>query len=316
MGSMTDKPFPSAALHGAVDLSGLARPAQSGGSAGGTGGASGGGGDQLVRQVDDVSFGEAVQQSTQVPVLFAVWSGSRPQSKEHVDTLAKVVRTYGGRIVLTTADIDQAMQIRQALQVQQVPMVLALLQGQPLPLYTGDQPEEAIRQVIDKVLEAAAANGVTGTVDAGDQTQDDEPEQEPENPLHQQAYDAIEAGDYAAAVTAYEQALKENPADEEARLGLGQVQLLERTEGVDLAQARDAAAAAPTDVAKQAVVADLDVLGGHVEDAFQRLIDLVKATSGDERNAAREHLVGLFDVVGASDPRVKKARMALMSALY
>ena len=97
---------------------------------------------------------------------------------------------------------------------------------------------------------------------------------------------------------------------------MGQVTLLKRTEGVDLQQARAAAADAPTDVAKQTTVADLDVLGGHIEDAFARLIDLVKATSGDERNQAREHLIGLFDVVGATDPRVKKARTSLMSALY
>ncbi|TWP36537.1 tetratricopeptide repeat protein [Leekyejoonella antrihumi] len=310
---MTDKPLTSAALHGAVDLSSLARPAAGAGASAGPAG----GGDQLVREVDDVTFGDAVQQSTQVPVIFAVWSGSRPASKDHVDLLAKVVRSYAGRVVLATADIDRAMQIRQALQVQEVPMVLALLQGQPLPLYAGDQSEEAVRQVVDKVLEAAAANGVTGTVAAGDEGTGDAPEAEPEMPLlHRQAYDAIEAGDYGAAVTAYEQALVENPNDQDARLGLGQVQLLERTDGVDLAQARAAAADAPTDVAKQAMVADLDVLGGHVEDAFQRLIELVRATTEEERNAAREHLVGLFDVVGVSDPRVKTARRALMSALY
>ncbi len=312
MGAMSDNPMNRPSLHGAVDLSGLGQPATP--AAGG--GSAGTGGGRLVREVDDRSFGDVAQQSTTVPVIFAVYSGSRPESKQHVDTLAAVVRSYGGRVVLACADIDQAMQIRQALQVQQVPMVLALLQGQPLPLYAGDQPEDTIRQVVDKVLEAAAANGVTGTVDAGDEPAE-EPEAEEElSPLHQQAYDAIEAGDYAAAITAYEQALKDDPEDEEARLGLGQVKLLRRTEGVDLAAARAAAADAPTDVAKQAVVADLDVLGGHVEDAFTRLIDLVKATAGDERNAAREHLVELFDVVGASDPRVKKARMALMSALY
>ncbi len=296
-----------ASLHGAVDLSGLAKPAAPAGG--------GGGGDQVVREVDDRSFGEVAQQSTQVPVIFAVYSGSRPESKQHVDTIASVVRSYGGRIVLASADIDKAMQIRQALQVQQVPMVLALLQGQPLPLYAGDQPEDAIRQVIDKVLEAAQANGVTGTVQAGEEPVQEADEEEL-SPLQQQAYDAIEAGDFDTAVTAYEQALKENPDDEDARLGLGQVKLLRRTDGVDLNAARAAAADAPTDVAKQTVVADLDVLGGHVEDAFARLIDLVKATSGDERNAAREHLVELFDVVGSTDERVKKARMALMSALY
>ncbi|WP_265444874.1 tetratricopeptide repeat protein [Flexivirga meconopsidis] len=312
---MTDQPITPASLRGAVDLSSLARPAGSSSSAPGAGGAS----DDIVISVDDATFGEVMQTSTQVPVILALWSGARPKSKEHIDLLATEVRSYDGRLQLATVDIDRAMQIRQALQVQQVPMVLAVLQGQPLPLYAGDQPADAIRQVLDKVLEAAQANGVTGRLDAapaGEQAEADDAA-EPELPeTHQRAFDAIEQGDYDAAVVAYEEALAANPADDEARLGLGQVKLLKRTDGVDLTQAREAAAAAPTDVAKQTVVADLDLLGGHVEDAFTRLIDLVKATTGDERNAARQHLIELFDVVGPTDERVKKARTALMSALY
>ncbi|NNG39339.1 tetratricopeptide repeat protein [Flexivirga sp. ID2601S] len=313
---MTDQPITPASLRGAVDLSGLARPAASPTSAPGAGGADG-----IVVAVDDTTFPEVMQTSTRVPVILALWSGARPKSKEHIDLLANEVRSYDGRLQLATVDIDRAMQIRQALQVQQVPMVLAVLQGQPLPLYVGDQPAEAVRQVLDKVLEAAQANGVTGRLDVApsdDATADgDEASAEPELPeTHQRAFDAIEQGDYDAAVAAYEEALAADPADDEARLGLGQVKLLKRTDGVDLAQAREAAAAAPTDVAKQTVVADLDLLGGHVEDAFTRLVDLVKATTGDERNAARQHLIELFDVVGPTDERVKKARTALMSALY
>ncbi|WP_446664491.1 tetratricopeptide repeat protein [Flexivirga sp. B27] len=314
---MTDQPITPASLRGAVDLSALSRPATPAGGAPGTG-APGGGSDALVIAVDDATFGDAMQTSATVPVILALWSGARADSKTHIDALAEEVRSYAGRLQLATVDIDVSLQIRQALQVQQVPMVLAVLAGQPVPLYVGDQPADAIRQVLDKVLEAAAANGVTGTLDAAPQESgDQETAAEPELPAtHQQAFDAIERGDYDAATAAYEQALKDNPADDEARLGLGQVGLLKRTSGVDLNTAREEAAAAPTDVAKQTLVADLDVLGGHIEDAFTRLIDLVKATTGDERNAAREHLVQLFDVVGPADERVKKARTALMSALY
>jgi len=311
---MTDQPITPASLRGAVDLSALARPATpaSGATAG-----SGGDADNLVIAVDDTTFADAMQTSTAVPVIVALWSASRPASKDHVDTLAQVVRSYDGRMQLATVDIDRALQIRQALQVQQVPMVLAILAGQPAPLYVGDQPADAVRQVLDKVLEAAAANGVNGRLEGAGDGEAAEQEAEPELPeTHQRAFDAIEAGDFDAAAAAYEQALKDNPADDEARLGLGQVTLLKRTAGVDLNAARADAAEAPTDVEKQTLVADLDVLGGHIEDAFARLIDLVKATTGDERNAAREHLVQLFDVVGPTDDRVKKARTALMSALY
>ena len=144
-----------------------------------------------------------------------------------------------------------------------------------------------------------------------------EAEVEPElPPLHQEAFDAIERDDLDAASAAYVKALVQNPADEEATIGLAQVKLMQRTAGADLQAARAAAAQAPTDVAAQILVADLDVLGGHVEDAFVRLIDTVRATEGDERNTVREHLVELFLVVGAQDERVQKARRALMSALF
>lgn len=316
---MSDQPITPASLRGAIDLSGLAKkPARPAAPAGAPGpGPTASGNDQLVREVDDVTFGDAVEQSMDVPVIFALYSGARPASRDHIDTLATIVREYAGRLVLANADIDVAMQIRQALQVQQVPMVLALVKGQPLPLYSGEQPQDAVREVFDKVLEAAAANGVTGRVPVGDGPAAAAQPEEPEvSPLHEAAFSAIEAGDFDAAAEAYEQALAADPKDEEAALGLGQVRLLQRTDGVDLHQARADAAAAPTDVAKQTVVADLDILGGHVEDAFVRLVDLVRVTSGDERNAARQHLLSLFDVVGAADPRVKKARTALMSALY
>ncbi|WP_245933962.1 tetratricopeptide repeat protein [Branchiibius hedensis] len=195
-------------------------------------------------------------------------------------------------------------------------MVLALIKGQPLPLYMGPQPADAVRGVFDQVLQAAQQAGVTGTVPVeGAPPAAQEPESD-EDPLLAQAYDAIEAGDYDAAIAAYDQLLATNPEDEGARLGRGQVLLLQRTADLDATTVREAAAQNPTDVAAQTQVADLDLLGGHVEDAFARLIDLVRATSGDDRSAAREHLIGLFDIIGSTDERVKKARTALMSALY
>lgn len=313
---MSNNPLNAAALRGAVDLSALAKPARPAAPPAGAPTSAAGG--SYVVEVDDRSFNDAAQQSMQVPVLLALWSSSQAQSRAHVDALGAIVNSYDGRLLLAVADITQALQLRQALQVQQVPMVLAIIGGQPLPLYVGEQSDENVRAVLDQVLQAAAQNGITGRAQgfaapAEGEVQDAE---EPLNQHHEEAYRAIESGDYDAAISAYQAALQANPDDEEARLGMGQVTLLKRTEGVDLNTARAEAAAAPTDVPKQTMVADLDLLGGHVEDAFARLIDLVKATSGDERNQAREHLIGLFDVVGASDPRVKKARTALMSALY
>ena len=314
---MPEKPLTAASLRGAVDLSALAKPAVSARPSGAAKPGASVPAAGLVQEVDDQSFGAAVEMSLDVPVILAVYSGARPASQQHVDELAGIVGEYAGRLVLATADIDTAMQIRQALQVQQVPMVLALIKGQPLPLYMGPQPADAVRGVFDQVLQAAQQAGVTGTVPVEGASEVDAQEPEPdEDPLLTQAYDAIETGDYDAAITAYDQLLASNPDDEGARLGRGQVLLLQRTADLDATAVREAAAQNPTDVAAQTQVADLDLLGGHVEDAFARLIDLVRATAGDERTAAREHLIGLFDIIGSTDERVKKARTALMSALY
>jgi len=178
--------------------------------------------------------------------------------------------------------------------------------------------EDQISAVVDQVLALAAQHGVTGTV-SGQEPADAGEEAEPEPPLpplHQRAFDAIEADDLDGAAEAYREALTQNPADTEARLGLAQVGLLQRTKGVDPQAARAAAASAPADVDAQILVADLDLLGGHVDDAFARLVDTVRVTSDAERNRAREHLVELFDIVGATDERVAKARKALMSTLF
>jgi putative thioredoxin len=124
------------------------------------------------------------------------------------------------------------------------------------------------------------------------------------------------AGDIDAAVAEYQKLVDANPADAEAAGGLAMARLIQRTQGVDLSASRAAAADSPDDLDAQTLAADLDLLGGHVDDAFGRLIDLVRRTSGDERDAARTHLIGLFAAVGNEDPRVLKARRDLASALF
>src|SRR5690606_30069381 len=164
---------------------------------------------------------------------------------------------------------------------------------------------------VRQILQIAAQSGMQ----VGE-PRESAPEPEPLPPLHQEAYDAIEREDYDAAVAAYDKALKENPKDAEAKAGRAQVRLMARTRGADLNAVRSAAAASADDVDAQLAVADLDVLGGAVEDAFARLLDVVKATSGEERDRVRERLVELFDVVGGEDERVIAARRALAAALY
>lgn len=301
-------------VRGAVDLSGLGRPATP--PPGTPGGLPTPG--PYVTDVDTEGFAALVQSSTQHPVVVLLWASWSEASIGLARDLGALADEYGGRLLLARIDSEANPQVAAAFQAQSVPSVVAVLAGQPLPLFQGVPQLDQVRGVLDQVLEAAAANGVTGTVaPRGDvPEQPAEPEEPPLPPLHQAAYDAIERDDLPAAAAAYEQALRENPRDDMARAGLAQVGLLSRTRDVDLAAVRRAAADAPADVDAQLAVADVDVLGGQVEDAFARLVDTVRVTAGPDRERVRVRLVELFDVVGTDDPRVAAARRALASALY
>jgi len=314
---MSHQPFTAAALRGAVDLSSLKRPAQPAGPASGAASTSADAAG-LVIEGTDATIRDVIAASDRHPVVMVLWSPRLQESADFVASFGAVARRYAGRFQLVTVDVDANPTILQAFQVQAVPVSFAFVQSQPVPLFEGVQPEAQITAIIDQVLALAAQHGVTGTVAAGEvAAAEDEDEQEPPlPPLHQKAFDAIESGDLDGAAAAYREALAQSPADTDAKLGLAQVGLLQRTQGVDLQTARAAAAAAPTDVDAQILVADLDLLGGHVEDAFLRLIDTVRVTADADRNTVREHLVELFEVVGVTDERVVRARKSLMSALF
>lgn len=303
---MTQPSVPTRATRGAVDLTGLQHDAAPASGAGGRGAA-----DNIHVVGTDANFNEIVGRSVRVPSLLVLVSKRLPESVVFLGTVIDIARSLQGRVQVVSVDLDGNPGLLQTLRVQSVPVTMGLLQGQAIPMFDGVATEAEVRAIVDQFLQVAVQQGVTGRVEvAAPET----PEELP--PLHQEAFDAIERGDYAGARTAYGKALAQNPKDHEAEVGLAQVGLLERTADADLTAAREAAAANPDDVAAQTLVADLDLLGGHVEDAFGRLIDLVKRTSGDERTAARDHLVQLFAVIGNADDRVKKARTALMSALF
>lgn len=280
--------------------------------------------DGLVVEVTPATLQQALTRTVNVAGLLVLWSSGHPQTRQLIDTVAAVAARQEGRVLVLTADLTGHPELLQAFQpllVQAfgqptVPATFGLLQGQPVPLFPGIADEGQVAQAVEQLLQAAVQNGITGRVDLGPLPEGAEAEEEALSPLHEAAYEAIERGDLTAAAQAYEQAIAANASDDDARLGLAQVRLMERTQGVDLNAARAAAAADPSDVEAACVVADLDVLGGHVEDAFTRLVDLVRTSAGEERDRARTHLLGLFDVVGAQDERVRKGRTALMSALF
>ena len=307
---MSQQPF---SRPGAVDLSGL-QGSDVSGTSGGPGPST-----AYAVSVTEQNFQEVLEGSRSAPVLLAFESpGRSPESVRLADDMQTLSNEFEGRFLLGRVDIDAVPQIAQAMQIPSVPLVVLVAQGRPMPLIQDAAPIEELRQAITQVLQQLTASGFTGRHQprSGVGTVDEETGEEQLDPRYIPAQDALERGDIDGAVAEYEKLVAANPADSEAAAGLAMAKLLKRTDGVDLNEARSAAAANPDDVDAQTLVADLDLLGGHVEDAFNRLVDLVRRTTDAERDRARTHLIALFGAVGNEDPRVQRARRDLASALF
>ena len=306
-------PIPPDGLRGAIDLSALVQRSQQPERA------ASGPADPIVFETDDAAFGSTLELSRTVPVVVALWASWSEQSTTLLESLERLVRARGGRIVLAAADADRSPQLVQAFQAQAIPTVVAVVAGQPVPLFAGVQPDDVIDQVFDQLLELAGQHGVAGRVESGEAEEGaaaSEPAEEPLPPLHQEAYDAIERGDFEAAASAYRTAIAQDPRDTLAVAGLAQANLLGRLQGKTLDSIRNAAAASPSDLDAQLDVADLDLSGGHVDDAFDRLLTLFPTLDPERKRMVRERLVELFEVVGVDDPRVITARRRLTNLLY
>ncbi|WP_344234243.1 tetratricopeptide repeat protein [Kribbella hippodromi] len=305
---------------GAIDLSSLRKPAGAPAGAGAPGAAAPGdpaAAGAYVLNVSEPTFqSDVIERSLQVPVVVEFWSPRSQASVALGPVLAKLSTEYAGKFLLARIDIDANPQLAQAVGVQTVPLVIAVLRGQVVPLFQGAVGEPEAKQYLDQLLTVAVANGITGRAEpVGAPAPEEDVEEDAPNPRYEKAENAVGAGDLDGAIAAYEELLKETPNDAEAKSGLARVQLVKRTQDVP-ADIRTRAADNPADVEAQLLVADVDLMGGHVDDAFARLISTVQTTAGDERNAVRLHLLELFEVVGADDDRVIKARRRLMAALF
>ncbi|PYY57750.1 co-chaperone YbbN [Curtobacterium sp. MCSS17_011] len=336
---MSNIPPTPSGLRGAVDLSSLVDRAQRAPQPSGAPAPAGPGGaavpgteagavngadltvPSLVIDVTDATFQDVLELSNVVPVIVDIWAEWCGPCKQLSPILEQLTAEYDGRVVLAKVDADTNPQLVQAFQAQSIPTVAAVIGGRPLGLFVGALPEAQVRDVYEQVLQAAEQNGVSGrvTVDgaaAPADAEQGEPEPEPLPPHHQAAYDAIERGDYATAIEEYKTAILQDPHDQMAVAGLAQVSLLDRLNGRTADEIRAAAAAGPQDVQAQLAVADLDISGGHVDDAFGRLLDLVPTVFGGDREALRVRLVEYFELIGSEDPRVVAARRRLANALY
>jgi len=238
------------------------------------------------------------------PVIVLMWSPRSPESVEMIKTLGKLETDYKGAFALARVDVDANPEVGQAFQTKSVPYAVAIIAEQMVPLFEQSYPEAQVKMVIDKVLTLASEQGI-GEAPA-----------EQIEPEETEALDALESGDYIKAEAAYKKWLARKPAENLAKLGLAQTQLLIRTEGLDLNAVIAQSALTPTDVDLQLRAADVEIVNGGVEAAFSRLLHAIKATTGDERTKVKNHLLQLFALVDPSDPRLAAARKELASALF
>ncbi|WP_432028355.1 tetratricopeptide repeat protein [Streptomyces sp. 1222.5] len=276
----------------------------------------------LVIDVDEAGFErDVLQRSAEVPVVIDFWAEWCEPCKQLSPVLERLAVEYAGRFLLAKIDVDANQMLMQQFGVQGIPAVFAVVAGQALPLFQGVTPEQQIRETLDQLVQVAEQRfGLTGlTVDpdaeAGGAAETGVPVGPYEATLNAAAQ-ALDAGDLGGAIRAYKNVLADDPAHPEAQLGLAQAELLQRVQDFDPQKVRREAAEKPADVDAQIAAADLDLVGGHVEDAFGRLIETVQRTAGDDRDTVRRRLLELFEVVGLDDPRVIGARRALARALF
>jgi len=289
-----NKPIGGSGFGNAFDLSSLKKPAA----------------DQLptvgleVTQENLVS--EFVTKSKEKVVVLLAWSPRSAQSKDILETLGKLEKADNGAWLLGTVNVDTQPEVAQALQVKAVPIAIAIVAEQLLPLFESVPAPEQVRLVINKLLELASQKGV-GSAPVGSTEIPMEPEEEA-------AYAAMEKGDYKAAKLSYEAWLKRKPNEQVAVVGLSQVNLMIRIDGLDpvltLQNAKD------DDLTSQLMCADIQIASGDYEAAFDRLLKVIKSKNGGERDQAKSHLISLFNLVDPTDARLIKARAALASALF
>ncbi|SDU77565.1 putative thioredoxin [Arcanobacterium phocae] len=273
-----------------------------------------------VVDVTEKNLEHVLQTSMSLPVVVVFSAPESEHSLTLVSQLKQVTESYAGRLQLAVVDASVERGVAGAFGVNAVPTAIAMLQGQPVPLFQGLPDEQSLKATVTKLLEAATQYSLTAVLDGDPEGVVPEPEIPP---LHKEGLAALEAGRLDDAHAAYSKALKENPGDEEAKVALHQVELLQRVQDINpptsvlTTSVESANAVAPfTEVEVHLQLADVELSSGNAASAFARILEVVKVTSGDDRDKARTRLLELFDVVGQHSELVQQTRRALTNILF
>lgn len=273
--------------------------------------------EKVILDVTTANFETLViKQSATVPVVIDLWATWCGPCKQLSPILEQLALEYNGKFVLAKVDVDAEPQISAAFQVQSIPSVFVAIGGQVAPLFQGAQPLPQVKQIIDAVLEQAAKLGVAGNVSGNDISGNEMPQMVTEpssDPRFDAAESALELGDWDLAITAYQELLSATPNDAIAKIGLLNVQLLKRMDGVDFATAISTSNNA---IDSQLIAADAQFLMNDLAGSFSRLIELIRTNTGKDRDIVRDRLVELFEIAGATNPAVISGRTALANALF
>lgn len=311
-------------MAGAVDLEALkhqvkAEPGQAGGAP-----AAGG----YVIDTTENTFQAMVQTSATFPILLLLWVPTDDRLFSMARALGDAVNGLNGQIQLSRIDIATNPSIAQALQVQGAPALFALISGRPMPLLQGlpgdDELKQLTDEVIPKIIQAAAQSGVNGTApysgdpdsDAAASTGATGADTEQVPPEHAEAHRLAEEGDYAGAAAEYARVMESDPSDALAAREHAKALLLARSGSADVREVRAAAASAPDDVEAQLAVADIDMIGGQIQDAFDRLLDFLATGHKGDLEAVRQRLLEYFTIPEPTDPRLARARRRLATLMY
>src|SRR5215469_3714145 len=308
-------------LYGAVDLGArqvAAQRRQQAAKAAETGAPGDGEASEFVFDVTEETFNtDVAARSRTTPVIVDLWADWCGPCKQLSPVLEKLANEAAGTWVLAKIDVDANPRLAQAFQAQSIPMVVAIVGGQMVDAFLGAMPEAQVRQWLTQILAVADQVGVgsAGAEGAAGEGQEDAAA-DAMPPAYEEAQAAMERGDMDAAASVIEKALAETPGDPVLKSWLAQVGLIKRVGGYNQAEVRRDAAASPADVDAQIRVADIDFATGRATEAFDRLLGVIRRTSGDERNRARLHLLDLFEIFPPDDPQVKKARSQLTALLF